>query len=442
MRRLAAIAAIIGALLWAGSARALPIERVTGASGVTAWLVEDHSLPIVALRFAFAGGAALDPPGKSGTAAMAAALLDEGAGPYDSTAFQARLEELATHLHFSAGQDEFRGGMRTLKANLTDAADMLRLALTEPSFAPAPIERIRAATLAMLARQARDPEDLSARLWMHDAFETHPYGADAHGTEASLAAITRGDLAALTERRLKRNGLVVAIVGDVTAAEAAALIDRIFGRLPQGNAEAELAEAKPGDAGALLVKRLAVPQSAVTFGQVGPKRDDPAWYAALILNDIIGGGNFRGRLMKEIREKRGLAYGVSTELTPLRHAGLIVGSVATENARVGESIALIRDEWRRMRDDGPTAAELQDAKTYLTGSFPLSLASTPRIAAVLVQMQLDGLAIDYLDHRAALIDGVTLDEARAVARRLFDPDGLSFAVVGDPVDVKPKPAHD
>jgi zinc protease len=201
--------------------------------------------------------------------------------------------------------------------------------------------------------------------------------------------------------------------------------------------EADIAEAKPLDDGALVVSRAAVPHSVVTFGQVGPKRDDPSWYPAYVLNDILGGGGFRGRLMKEIREKRGLAYGVSTHLVPYRHAGLIVGNVATENGRVGESIALVRQEWQRMRDQGPTAAELENAKTYLIGSFPLGLDSTQHIAAVLVQVQQDKLGIDYLDRRAGLIGSVTLDEARAVAKKLFDPAALSFAIVGDPADVTP-----
>src|SRR5207244_7547335 len=142
----------------------------------------------------------------------------------------------------------------------------------------------------------------------------------------------------------------------------------------------ENAISNPPDDVAVVHSRTAVPQIVVTFGQIGPKRDDPHWYAAMVLNDIIGGGGFRGRLMQEIREKRGLAYGVSTQLAPYRHAGLIVGSVATENARVGDTIALIRQEWHRRRDDGPTAAELDDAKTYLAGSFPLSLDWTQPLA--------------------------------------------------------------
>jgi zinc protease len=430
-------ATLLSAFAWVADVQAMQIQPVTGASGVEAWLVEDHSVPVVTIRFAFAGGAALDPVGKGGAASMVASLLDEGAGPYDSLAFHRRIDELAGQLRFSAAQDEFDGSLRSLKQNLSDSADLLRLALAEPRFAPEDIERIRGETLAGLARQAKNPRSLSGRLWMHDAFEKHPYGSSVDGSEESVGAITRDDLAAFAGARFHRSGLLVGIVGDIDKTEAAALIDRVFGDLPKGADETEIAETKPLDDGALVVSRAAVPQSVVTFGQAGPKRDDPAWYAAYVLNEILGGGGFRGRLMKEIREKRGLAYGVSTQLVPYRHAGLIVGNVATENGRVAESIALVREEWRHMREDGPTAVELENAKTYLTGSFPLGLDSTQHIAGVLVQMQQDKLGIDYLDRRASLIGGVTLDEARAVAQKLFDPSALSFAVVGDPADVEP-----
>src|SRR5438477_582205 len=318
-------ATLLSASAWVADAQAMQIKPVTGASGVEAWLVEDHSVPVVTIRFAFAGGAARDPVGKGGAASMVASLLDEGAGPYDSLAFHRRIDDLAGQLRFSAAQDEFDGSLRSLKQNLFDSADLLRLALAEPRFAPEDIERIRGETLAGLARQAKNPRSLSGRLWMHDAFEKHPYGSS----------------------------------------------------------------------------------------------------------------GFRGLLMNEIREKRARDYGVPTQLVPYRHAGLIVGNVATESGRVAESIALVREEWRHMREEGPTAVELENAKTYLTGSFPLGLDSTQHIAGVLVQMQQDKLGIDYLDRRASLIGGVTLDEARSVAKKLFDPGALSFAVVGDPADVEP-----
>lgn len=429
----------LGAASGPGAA-AMTIEQVRGASGVEAWLVRDPSIPIVTLRFAFAGGASLDPVGKEGTAAMAAALLDEGAGPYDSTAFHRRLDELAGELYFSAGHDEFDGTLRMLKRNLSETAELLRVALSAPHFAADALERIRGETLAMLARQARNPRSLAGRLWMREAFEHHPYGNNAAGSAASVATISRDDLAAFAARQFQRGGLLIGAVGDIAPAELAALIDLVFGGLPAGDntggGDAVVPEATPADGGALVVSRAAVPQSAVTFGQAGLKRSDPDWYAALVLNEIVGGGGFRGRLMREIREKRGLAYGVSTDLVPYRHAGLILGSVATENARVAESIALIRQEWQRMRDEGPTEAELRDAQTYLTGSFPLGLDSTRRIAGLLVRIQQERLGIDYLDRRAGLIGGVTLEQARAVAKRLFDPARLSFTVVGDPTGLE------
>lgn len=434
---LRSVAFAILLLLWVPGAGAVTIERVTSPRGIEAWLVEDHALPVVALRFAFPGGAALDPAGKSGLAAMAAGLLDEGAGPYDTAAFKTQLEDLVTDLRFEAGRDETGGSFRTIKGNLAQALDLLRVALVAPRFEPDAIERVRGEFVASLSQQAQSPRALSGRLWMRDAFEDHPYGENVDGTVQSVRTISREDLIGFAAQRLRRAGLVIGAVGDVTRGELAALVDEVFGELPAGGDQVRIAEARPAENGGLLITRRPVPQSAVTFGQVGPKRDDPDWYAARLVNDILGGGGFRGRLMKEIRERRGLAYGVSTELVSFRHAGLILGSVATENARVAQLIALIREEWRHMRDDGPTEAELDAAKTYLIGSFPLTLDTSERIASVLVEMQREKLGIDYLDRRAALLDKVTLGQARRVAHRLLDPDGLTFAVVGDPADLTP-----
>ena len=368
---------------------------------------------------------------------MAASLLDEGAGPYDAAAFKTRLDDLVIGMRFEAGRDEIVGSLRTLKANLGQAVELLRLTLTAPRFEASAIERVRGEFVASLSQEAQNPRALSGRLWMRDAFEDHPYGGDVYGTAESIAAITRDDLSGFVAARLHRAGLVIGAVGDVTRNELTALVDRAFGDLPAGAGDVEVAETKPAENGALLVTRRPVPQSAATFGQVGPKRDDRDWYAVRLVNDILGGGGFRGRLMKEIREKRGLAYGVSTELVSFRHAGLILGSVATENARVAQSIALIRAEWRRMHEEGPTATELDNAKTYLIGSFPLTLDTSERIASLLVEIQIEKLGIDYLDRRAALFGAVTFDHTRRVAQRLLDPDGLSFAVVGDPVDLTP-----
>jgi zinc protease len=432
-----AVVALVLALLWARGLEAMTIERVNSPAGIEAWLVEDHTLPVVTIRFAFPGGAALDPADQAGLAVLAASLLDEGAGPYDTAAFQTRLEDLVTSLNFQVGRDQLTGSLRTLKRHLGPVEELLRLALMASRFDPTAIERVRSQTLAALAQQAKNPRALAGRLWLSDAFADHPYGQNVDGTTAGVGAITREDLQSFVAARLHRAGLVIGAVGDLNRDELAALVDRVFGGLPIGSGDVEVAETKPVDDGALLITRLPVPQSTVAFGQAGLKRDDPDWYAARLLNDILGGGGFRGRLMKEIREKRGLAYGVSTALVSFRHAALILGNVATENARVAQSIDLIRAEWRRMRDDGPSEAELDDAKSYLIGSFPLGLDSSEKIAALLVEMQSERLPIDFLERRAALFSAVTHDEARRVARNLFDPDRLSFVVVGDPTDLTP-----
>src|SRR5690348_16489718 len=239
-------------LLWASSAGGMTIERVTSPGGLEAWLVEDHTLPVVAIRFAFPGGAALDPSGKGGLAAMTLSLLDEGAGPYDTAAFKTRLEDLAADLRFTAGRDEVGGSLRSLKANLPEAAGLLRAALTSPRFEPAAIERVRGEIVASLSQQAHSPRALSDRLWMRDAFEDHPYGENVHGTVTSVSAITREDLVGVTGQRLQRAGLVIGAVGDIKAEELARLIDQVFGDLPAGGGEPPVAETKPAENGGVL----------------------------------------------------------------------------------------------------------------------------------------------------------------------------------------------
>jgi zinc protease len=424
-------------LLLAVPASAMTINEVTSPSGLAAWLVEDHSLPVVTIHFAFPGGAASDPPGKAGLAALVAGLLDEGAGPYDTIAFQTRIEDLVADLQFRAGQDEFTGSLRTLKSNLGEASLLLRLALREPRFEASSVERVRGEIVASLNRQSQSPRSVANRLWLRDVFEIHPYGRNAEGSVETIRAIGVDDLRQFVAGRLTRAGLVIGIVGDLTPAEAATLVDDVFAGLPRESAAVAVPEAKPAIDGALVLSRRPVPQSVVTFGQQGPKRDDPDWYAARLVNEVLGGGGLRGRLMHEIREKRGLAYGVSTMLAAYRHAGLIIGTVATENSRVAESIALVRSEWRRMRDEGPTEEELAEAKAATVDAFPLTLDSTGQIASLLVEMQLENLGIDYLDRRAGLFESIDLAKARDIARRLLDPDRLSFAVVGNPVGLEP-----
>jgi zinc protease len=422
-------------LVAAPALAATKVQAVTSPLGITAWLVEDHSLPVVTLDVSFRGGAALDPADKSGLAALTADLLDEGAGELDSEAFQGRLEDLAASLDVEAGADDTGISLRSITANLAPSLELLHLALTAPRFDAPAVARVRGQLLDELAREQRQPQYISGRLWFRNVFGDHPYARSREGTPESIARIGVDDMRALVKSHFVKSAILIGVVGDVTPETLRPLLDHAFGDLPAQAAEGAVPEAAVAAKTPLLLARLPIPQSVVTFGQPGIKRVDPDWYVLYVVNHILGGGGFSSRLTQEVRVKRGFAYSIYSSLDPLRHAGLIIGSVATENAHVAQSIELIRAEWQRMRDDGPTAQELADAKTYLTGSYPLSLDSTGSMAATLVGIQRDGLGIDYLDQRNTLIDAVTLDDARRVARKLLDPGQLSFVVVGSPASL-------
>jgi zinc protease len=436
-RRRGWILALAVLLLAPGPAGAVTIDRVVSPGGVEAWLVQDHTLPIITLELSFRGGASTDPQGKAGLATMTTSLLDEGAGPLDSQEFQGREEDLASSVRFSATQDYVTGALSTIKANTEASFELLRLALAEPRFDAEAVTRIRGDLIANAARRLESPNAIVSRVWWRNAFPDHPYGRPTDGTASDLAAITEADLRQFARDRFARDVLKIGVVGDISPDALKPLLDKTFGALPAKAAPLARREVTAQNGGVLLLVKKPIPQSVATFGEPGIKRSDPDWYAASIDNYILGGGGFASRLMTEIREKRGLAYGVGTYLVPLEQTGVILGSVATQNDRVAESIELIREEWKRMRDDGPTAQELASAKTYLTGSFALQFDSTGRIAGTIVQLQQDGLGIDFLDRRNALIDAVTLDDAKRVARRLYDPAALAFAVVGMPAKLTP-----
>lgn len=438
MRRVVRLLLFVVGLLAMGGrpAAAIDIQSVTSGTGIEAWLIEDHTNPIIAVNFAFRGGAALDPSGKGGLADMASGLLDEGAGPLDSMAFQKRLEDLAITLRFEAGRDTFGGRLLTLTENRDAAFDLLRLALTEPRFDAEPVERIRGQILANLRHQSEDPDTLARQELFAALFPDHPYGRPLEGTEESVNAITADDLRGFGARRLARDNLVVGVVGDISPGELAEALDQAFGKLPETAAPWALEKVAPLTNDAVSVIDKTFPQSTIVFAQKGVARDHPDYYTAYVVNHILGGGGFTARLYNEVRNKRGLAYSVYSALVPMDFAGLVIGGAGTRNDRAADTVQVIQDEWRRMAAEGPTAEELDDAKLYLTGSFPLQFSSSDRISGILVAIQLDHLGIDYLDKRNALIEAVTLEDARRVARDLLEPAGLRFVVVGQPAGIE------
>ncbi|PWE29418.1 peptidase M16 [Maritimibacter sp. 55A14] len=424
---LAAVLAVVLSL----PARAVEIQEVTSPGGITAWLVEEHSIPFAAIELRFRGGASLDTPGKRGAVNLMMGLLEEGAADMDAQEFLVAREELAADYGFDASNDTVSVSARFLTENRAASVDLLRKALTEPRFDPTALERVRGQVQSIIADNAKDPRHIANATFDRMAFGDHPYGSSLNGTAASVAALDRDDIMAAHKAALARDRVYVGVVGDITAEELGPLLDRLLGGLPAEGAPMPK-EAPWMLEGGETVVPFATPQSVAVFGHRGMREDDPDFFAAYILNHILGGGGFGSRLMAEVREKRGLTYGVYSYLAPMDHAELIMGQVASANATVGEAVEVIRAEWRKLARDGITAAELDEAKTYLTGAFPLRFDGNSTIARILAGMQITGRPIDYIDTRNDRIEAVTLDEINRVAGELLDPEALHFVIVGEP----------
>lgn len=431
------IAAFTISLLSVQTVYAVEVQEVVSPGGIKAWLVEDNSLPVTAIEFAFIGaGSEMDPVGLEGLADMTSSLIDEGAGDIDSRAFQGKLNDLSITLRFSARLDSFGGSFYSLNRYRDEAVDLLRLSLNEPRFDSEPVARIRNQIIVGIKRSENDPDTIASRTLWQNLFPNHHYGRETEGRVDSVTAITSGDMQAFVKSALTRDNLIVGAVGDISPAELGAILDKAFGTLPKGNGRAEPTPIKPVLSGETLVVEMDVPQSVITFAQGGIAREDDDFYAAYVLNHMLGGGGFSSRLTTEIREKRGLAYSVYSHLYAMEDAAIWVGGAATQNARAAETISLVKSEWQRLLDDGVDAQELADAKTYLTGAYPLRFTSSKNIAGMLVSLQRQDLAMDYFDQRNSLIDAITSDDITRVAKRLMKPDQLTIVVVGKPEGIE------
>ncbi len=409
-------------------ASAAVIQAVTSPGGLKAWLVEDYTVPIVAVNVAFRGGASQDPAGKSGVAHMVSGLLDEGSGELDLRAFQTKMEDLSIELSFDAAPDALFGSLRTLSTNLDQAIDLFRMAVSEPRFDAEPIERVRGQILANLRHGESNPNEIARRLLASTLFSAHPYGRAPDGTVASVTAITADDVWDFHARTVARDNLHVVIVGAIDAKTAAAALDTIFGALP-AHAELVAVEETAPEIGKTDHATLGVPQTTIRFGGLGLKRDDPDFMAAYVADEILGGGTFSSRLYKAVREERGLAYSVGSALIPYDHAGIFVAATSVDASRAADTLAIMRDVIQAFAMEGPTEAELSAAKDYLVGNFALRFDSSAKIARTLLGFQLDGLGLDYIDRRNGLIRAVSLDDVRRVARRLWAGQ-LSVVTVG------------
>lgn len=410
------------------------IQTVTSPGGITAWLVEDHNIPFTALEIRFRGGTSLDAPGKRGAVNLMTALIEEGTGELDSQGFARARDSLAANYSFGTDEDQVSVSARFLTENREPAVDLLRRALTDPAFSPDAIERVRGQVLSGIRSDAKDPGTLASRELKALAFGDHPYASSGDGTIESVTALTREDIVAAHAATLARDRVYVAAAGDITAEELGLYIDRLLGGLPETGAPMP-PRAPMNLTGGTTVVDFPGPQSTVLFAHQGIRTEDPDFFAASLLNEILGGGRFGARLMTEVREKRGLTYGIGSYLVSYDLAELYMGQFSSANATVGQAIEVTRDEWRRIAEEGVTEDELATAKTFMTGSYPLRFDGNGRIASILVGMQMMGLSADYPKTRNDRVNAVTMEDIRRVATRLYRADDLRFVVVGQPEGV-------
>jgi zinc protease len=349
----------------------------------------------------------------------------------DARDFSKAADSLATSFDFDASRDSVSVSARFLTENRDASVALLKAALQEPRFDQDAVERVRGQVLSIIASDAKTPSDIAGLTFNRAAFGDHPYAYSINGTAETVSALTRDDLITAHRSVLARDRIYIGAVGDITPEQLGVLIDDLLGDLPASGAPMPTRADVNIPAGVTVVD-FATPQSVALFGQRGISQSDPDFFAATILNHVLGGGSFESRLMTEVREKRGLTYGVYSYLAPRDLAEVYMGSVSSANDRIAEAIAVIRDEWTKAATDGITDAELQAAKTYITGAYPLRFDGNGPIANILVGMQMLGLPIDYIATRNDKVYAVTMDDIQRVASELLDPEGLHFVVVGQP----------
>ena len=414
-------------------ASAADIRQIESPGGIKAWLVVERSIPLISVRFAFAGGAVTDPPGKEGLAALMTNLLTEGAGQYDTDEFGLRLSEEGSELSVSAGRDRIIGGLDSLTKRFAASAELLRLALSRPRFDASAVERARKQHLSSLERAAKVPRNVAFDKWYATAFPNHPVGRPSDGTPDSVSSITRADIVAQHRRLLAKNSLKIVIVGDIGEADATKSLDLIFGELPD-KVTVDLPD-KPvmRQDPANIIVSMEQPLATAAFGFASLPFTHPNYPAFLILKQIVGSGDFDSVLMEEIRVKRGLAYAAQASIIHTNLTSVVLGGMSTKNENMGKALTVLREVLQRIVREGPTEAQFENAKRYLIGSYVLDFDTNRKLAALLLRIWLNGNGPDFLGQRNKLIERVTLDDVNRVAGNVLRLDRMIVVTVGKPL---------
>lgn len=426
------------AAAWAG----LDIQRWTTEQGARVYFVENHDLPMLDVSVTFAAGSAYDTAAKSGLASLTRHMMNLGAGDLDEQRIAERLADVGAEMSGFFDQDRAGFSLRTLSAaaQRDPALAVLRTVLARPQFPVAVLEREKARAIANLEEAATKPEYLADKAFQTAIYGSHPYGLPESGEPASVAGLTRDDLAAFHLRHYRAANMTVAIMGDLDRAGAERLAADLAADLPPGPAPEAIPPVPALAAGSEQLIPHHASQSHILVGQPGMTRDDPDYFPLLVGNYVLGGGGFDSRMIEEIRQKRGLAYSAYSYFMPLKQRGAFQIGLQTRRDATDQALEVVRATLRGYLAEGPSEAELQQAKDNLIGSFPLRLDSNRKILEYLAMMGFYGLGPDWLDSYPKKVAAVTRDELIRALRARLDPDAMATVIVGG--QVEPEKAKD
>ena len=423
------VAIVIGL---AAPALALPeVQKVVSPGGIEAWLMELNDAPVITLRVSFKGGDMQNPEGKYGTGDMTGYLFNEGAGPFDTLQIHQKLARIGASFHGSSGLEYFTISFSTPSASKDEAFDLLRLAFTEPHFDTEPFERARTIYTAQIEAAQKSPGSIASKTLSQRLYGNHPIALDWASRKAGFASVNPADIAAYRRRVLARDNLTVAVSGNIDAASLAPLLDRVFGSLP-AEAELQSVPAPNGSGAKCQFLPMNIPQALVKFGVVVPRLTWRQFLAWSILESIMDEGVSSGRLSRELREKRGLVYGVGVSYNRYSSFGQFYGEFAAKMDDVPNAVAITWRELRRMVEEGPTDAELATVKPMMIGRTLLGLDTGGALANLLMGMQLMDQPTTFLHDIAGEIESITRQDVWDVAKIVINPDRLAIVIAGQP----------
>jgi zinc protease len=401
-------------------------------NGMVLLHAERSALPIVRVVLAIKAGSVTEPAEKAGLAHLTADLLNEGTAKRSSKDISDAIEFVGGELHTSGGADYMTVTLSVLKKDVELGFDILSDIVLNPAFSDDELKRRKTVIKSSIIQQKEEPGVVASKAFMKAVFGDHPYGRPVEGTEESLEAITRQDILDFHKAYYEPNNAIMSVVGDLSKDELRSLLDKYFKGWTKGSVvEKPLPAVKTAEGPRVVKIDKDLTQANIILGHVGIKRENPDYYAVSVMNYILGGGGFASRLMDNIRDNKGLSYDVHSFFSANKYSGNFQAGLQTKNRTAQTAIDEILKEMERIRTEPVTDKELNDAKSYLTGSFPLRIDSTSKIASFLIAVEYYNLGFDYVDDYKRLIEAVTKDDVLRVAKKYLDTKGYVLVIVGN-----------